>query len=123
MSERISMFTFPWLRMSEKASWLALAAVDAFFAWTEHIFIHIAILQGNITTGEELAKIIGAEWNRKFKSALDLNDGVAKKYLDELIVLRRQLRNFVAHGAFGKEGEAFSFHSGAGAVQGCSVLM
>ena len=110
------MFTFPWARMSQKASWLALAAIDAFFAWTEHVFIHIAILHGNITTGEELTKLVGAEWNVKFKSAFDLTDSIAKKYFDELVVLRRQLRNFVAHGAFGKQGEAFSFHSSAGAV-------
>ena len=30
--------------------------------------------------------------------------------------LRAQVRNFVAHGAFGKEGQAFHFHSGAGSV-------
>ena len=30
--------------------------------------------------------------------------------------IRRQLRNFLAHGAFGKRGEAFDFHSGAGAA-------
>jgi hypothetical protein len=29
---------------------------------------------------------------------------------------RRQVRNYMAHGAFGKRGEAFSFHSGAGAI-------
>ena len=52
----------------------------------------------------------------KFKSAFDLTDSIAKKYFDELVVLRRQLRNFVAHGTFGKQGEAFRFHSGAGAV-------
>jgi hypothetical protein len=39
-----------------------------------------------------------------------------KSHFDELIIIRRQLRNFMAHGAFGKEGEAFHFHSGAGAV-------
>jgi hypothetical protein len=116
VADVITKFTFPYARMSQRASWLALAAIDAFFAWTEHIFIHIAILHGNITTGEELTKLVGAEWNVKFKSAFDLTDSIAKKYFDELVVLRRQLRNFVAHGAFGKEGEAFSFHSRAGAV-------
>ena len=30
--------------------------------------------------------------------------------------IRQQLRNYVTHGAFGKDGEAFSFHSSAGAV-------
>src|SRR5208337_2675135 len=116
VQERIAKFQIPWMRVSEQASWLALAVIDAFFAWTEHIFIHIAILQGNISTGEALRDLIGAEWGVKFKSVFDLKDKEAKKYFDELSTLRRQLRNFVAHGAFGKEGEAFSFHSRAGAV-------
>jgi hypothetical protein len=45
-SELVATFTFPWARISQNSSWLALAAIDAFFAWTEHIFIHLAILQG-----------------------------------------------------------------------------
>jgi hypothetical protein len=115
-SELVAKFMFPSAHISAKVSWLALAAIDAFFAWTEHIFIHIAILQGTITSVEQVTKIVGAEWKEKFKCAIDLSDPVAKRYLDRLIVLRRQLRNFVAHGAFGKDGEAFNFHSGAGAV-------
>ena len=110
------MFTFPRVRMSQKSSWLALAAIDAFFAWTEHIFIHLAILQGRIATGEEVAKLAEAEWGVKFKCALDITDKVAKKHFDDLVTIRRQLRNFMAHGAFGKQSQAFSFHSSAGAV-------
>ena len=101
---------------ARKANWLALAAVDAFFAWTEHIFIHVAILKGNITTGEEVAQLASAEWSLKFKHALDISDLTTKAHFDKLLVIRRQLRNFMARGAFGKEGEAFSFHSSAGAV-------
>ena len=39
-----------------------------------------------------------------------------KYFYDHLCELRRQVRNYMAHGAFGKKGEAFDFHSGAGAV-------
>ena len=35
---------------------------------------------------------------------------------DKLITIRKELRNVVAHGAFGKQGEAFKSHSRAGAV-------
>ena len=115
-SELVAMFTFPWVRMFQNSSWLALAAIDAFFAWTEHIFIHLAILQGRIATGEEVAKLAEADWGIKFKNALDITDKIAKKHFDELVTIRRQLRNFMAHGAFGKEGQAFSFHSSVGAV-------
>jgi hypothetical protein len=106
--------TNPALRLSP--NYLALAAIDAFFSWTEHIFIHIAILQGRATTGDEVAKIAVSNWDLKFKYALELRDPKVKKYYDELTEIRRQLRNFVAHGAFGKEGQAFDFHSSIGAV-------
>lgn len=106
----------PAYEITRNASWLALSAIDAFYAWTEHIFIHLAILQGRLTTGRTVADLAGAEWGTKFKAALDITDKTTKTHFDELTTIRRQLRNFMAHGAFGKEGEAFSFHSGAGAV-------
>jgi hypothetical protein len=115
-TELVAKFILPLAHMEQNSSWLALAAIDAFFAWTEHIFIHLAILQGRIRTGEQVAKIAESEWKIKLKCALDITDNVAKKHFDDLVTIRRQLRNFMAHGAFGKQGQAFSFHSSAGAV-------
>ena len=105
----------PYLRYDPRG-WLAMAAIDAFFGWTEHIFIHLAILQGKITSGAEIASLAGEEWNVKFKHALDITNREMKTHFDELMIIRRQLRNCMAHGAFGKGGEAFHFHSPAGAV-------
>lgn len=99
-----------------QARWLALAAIETFFSWTEHIFIHIAILRGKVTTGVDIAQLAKADWSEKFKSALDLSDPASKCLYDKLVEVRQALRNFMAHGAFGKDGEAFRFHSGAGAV-------
>ena len=99
-----------------EAGWLALAAIESFFSWTEHIFIHIAILRSKVTTGVGIAQLARADWSEKFKASFDLTDPVSKEFYDKLIELRQTLRNFVAHGAFGKDGEAFEFHSGAGAV-------
>jgi hypothetical protein len=106
----------PVFELRDNARWLALAAIDSFFSWTEHVFIHIAILLGTVTSGLEVAELADAAWNDKFKRALNLKDSETKRLFDELIEIRRQLRNFMAHGAFGKQGEAFTFHSGAGAV-------
>jgi hypothetical protein len=106
----------PAWNLQRDARWFALAAIDAFFSWTEHIFIHLAILRGSIKTGVEVAELAEADWQTKFKKALSLDDPKTKALFDDLIVIRRQLRNFIAHGAFGKQGEAFSFHSSAGAV-------
>lgn len=108
--------TFPSYALLKEAEWNAQAAVEAFFSWTEHAFIHLAILQGRLHSGEDVANLAEADWKTKFKSALDIADQETKKHYDSLLDLRAQLRNFMAHGAFGKRGEAFRFHSGAGAV-------
>jgi hypothetical protein len=107
---------YPAWELRDNAKWLALAAIEAFYSWTEHVFIHIAILSGKLTTGKDVADLAESEWEAKFKRALDIQQPETKAFFDKLILIRRQLRNFIAHGAFGKEGRAFRFHSGAGAV-------
>jgi hypothetical protein len=106
----------PAYRLRKESGWMALSAIEAFFSWTEHIFILLAVLLGAAETGAAVARLADADWATKYKTALDLNDPISKSYYDQLISIRRELRNFVAHGAFGKQGEAFHFHSGAGAV-------
>lgn len=103
-------------KIKREAKWNGQAAIDAFFSWTEHVFIHLAILQSRKKTGREVADLARDEWKNKFKAALDLSSNETKCYYDVLLNLREQIRNFMAHGAFGKKGEAFNFHSGAGAV-------
>ena len=107
---------FPTVKIKEEAEWSAQAAIEAFFSWTEHVFIHIAVLQGFIQTGEEVAKLAAADWKTKFRAALNINDITTKTHYDSLLTLRTQIRNYMAHGAFGKRGEAFYFHSGVGAA-------
>ena len=100
----------------QEMSWLSQAAIDAFFSWTEHLFIHIAVLYGRITTGEEVAKLAEDNWQKKFAIAIPITSKELKKTYDELLLIRNQVRNYVAHGSFGKNFETFNFHSGAGAV-------
>ena len=106
----------PAYLLRREANWNAQAAIDAFFSWTEHSFIHLAILQGRICKGDAVAALAESDWKAKFKAAMNLADQESKRHYDALLDLRAQIRNFMAHGAFGKRGEAFSFHSGAGAV-------
>ena len=63
-----------------------------------------------------IADLFDNEWHEKFKAALDIKNNHIKIFFDQLIEVRRQLRNYVTHGAFGKKGEAFSFHSNIGAI-------
>ncbi len=104
---------FPY---KQKARWLAISCIEAFYSWTEHLFIHIAIINQGLSDGEQIAKLIESEWKVKYKSAIPLESAQEINFLNELSIVRQQLRNFVAHGAFGKDGNAFRFHSGAGAV-------
>lgn len=104
------------LSVLREARWLGHAAVESFFGWTEHVFIHIGILKGNLRTAREISDIAKANWAEKFKVALNISDPLTKKYFDQMVIIRREVRNFMAHGAFGKEGQAFQFHSAAGAV-------
>jgi len=111
-----STVSIPAFALRRESQWVAQAAIDAFFSWTEHVLIHLAIIFGRLTTGRQVAKLAVANWHEKFALTLDLADAETKQFYDKLSAIRTQLRNFMAHGAFGKRGEAFHFHSGAGAV-------
>lgn len=106
----------PYYELTREAEWLALSAIDAFYSFTEHVFIHAGILKGNLTTGEDVANLADKDWASKFKGCLDIRDNAIKPHYDRLVEIKRQIRNYMAHGAFGKNGEAFQIHSGAGAV-------
>lgn len=102
---------------SQEARWLGIAAIEAFFGWTEHVLIHVGILLGKIRTGEDVARLAEGNWSDKVTASIDLScEKDTKVIYEDLLEVRRQVRNFMAHGAFGKHGEAFHFHSVAGAV-------
>jgi hypothetical protein len=102
--------------LRKEAEWLGVAAIEAFFSWSEHVLVHIAILTGKVTTGEEVEDLAWKSWTDKYKDVLDLSNKTTKQFYDNLSLIRGQIRNFIAHGSFGKQGQAFSFHSDAGAV-------
>lgn len=102
--------------LKQEANWLGISAIESFFSWTEHVLIHVAILTGGVTTASEVADLAAADWSRKFRAVFDITNIEEKALFDIALSLRQELRNHIAHGAFGKGGEAFSFHSSAGAV-------
>lgn len=107
---------YPAYDLRREAKWLALTAIDSFFSWTEHVFIHIPILHGKLTTGRDVRRAANSNWHEKYLLAMDCDSPVTLQFFDELKAVRRQIRNFDAHGSFGKRREAFSFHSRVGAV-------
>jgi hypothetical protein len=102
--------------LRKESEWLEVAAIEAFFSWSEHVLVHIAILTGKVTTGQDVEDLAWKVWTDKYKDVLDIGDKTTKQFYDSLSLIRGQIRNFIAHGSFGKQGQAFSFHSSAGAV-------
>ena len=111
-----SSFRFRDHQLLKEAEWLAMSAIESFFSWTEHVFILLAIMQRECRSGDAVKELAGADWRVKFQAALDISELRVKRHYDKLNVIRNQVRNFVAHGSFGKNGKAFLFHSGVGAV-------
>lgn len=103
-------------KLKKETQWLALSAIDAFYSFTEHIFIHAAILRGSLLTGEDVGRLAQDDWASKFKACLDVQNKVIKSHYDKLGLIKKQIRNYMAHGAFGKNGEAFQIHSTVGAI-------
>lgn len=108
--------SWPAFDLRKEGDHYAISTIESFFSWTEHVFTLIAILRGTHVTGEDVRQLAQANWETKFKAALDIAHPKTKAFFDDLVHVRRQVRNFVAHGSFGKEGEAFQIHSSAGAV-------
>jgi hypothetical protein len=73
----------------QEARWLGIAAIEAFFGWTEHVLIHIGILLGNIGTGQDLARLAESEWSEKVKAAIDLSsEKETKAVYEDLLEVR-----------------------------------
>ena len=61
-------FRFPDYGVRRHVEWLALSVIESFFSWTEHVFIHLAILQGNCTTGDGIGNLASGEWGLQVQS-------------------------------------------------------
>jgi len=109
-------YHYPAQVLRREASHFAISAIEAFYSWLEHLFVHLAVIAHRQWSGEKIGQLIVAEWQEKYKTAIGLNGRTKNIFFNELLLIRRQLRNFVAHGAFGKNGETFHFHSAVGAV-------
>lgn len=111
-----STIRYPAYEFYKQAVWLHEAAVDALFAWCEQALVHIAVLLGKLTNGKQIADLLNRDFGEKCKLVLNLSEAGDKSAYDDIIELRAQLRNYVAHGSFGKDGSTFQFHSQVGAV-------
>lgn len=42
------------------ANWIAISCIEAFFSWTEHLFVHLAVIAQNIDSGQGVSNLIEA---------------------------------------------------------------
>lgn len=109
-------YKYPAHELLEQGRWIHEAAVDAFFAWCEQTLVHVAVLLGKLTNGKEIADLLHGNFSQKCNLVLDLAVSNDKAVYDDIASLRTELRNYVAHGSFGKDGSTFSFHTAVGSV-------
>ena len=105
--------------LREEAAWLGQAAIDCFFSWTEHVFVHLAILLGNqkVNSEDKCNKLItNGKWVEKYRAVFDFErDSQAREFCDSLTNIR-ELRNFATHGHFGKGRETLWTPTSIGCV-------
>ncbi|MBY6140661.1 hypothetical protein KUV26_14550 [Leisingera daeponensis] len=109
-------FSFPSFEYKQQADWLHEAAVDAFFAWCEQALVHVAVLLGKLKNGREITDLLNGNFGDKCRLVFNYADPADKRACDDILALRTEIRNYVAHGSFGKDGSTFQFHSKVGAV-------
>lgn len=102
--------------LTKERRWLAISVIDAFFSFTEHIFIHSAIIQGKLSNKAEIAKLTLSEWKEKFKRCIDISLPENLKIFNRLLSIKDNVRNYLTHGAFGKNNEVYQIHSPIGAM-------
>ncbi len=104
-----------------EAFFLSVAMVDAYFSLLEHRLILLRAFTGKPMAAGDFEKLLGANWERKMVTVLDLNlkgkDG--KAMLGQLRRIKERIRNPFAHGGVENDrGSIYVQLPGFGAVPG-----
>ena len=102
--------------LKQEASWIAQSAIEAFFGWTEHVFVQLAIFTSENMTGNRVVDLAHSNWQKKYERVFDMNDSTSKFHYLNLCEIRNSLRNPFAHGLIRKDFSGICFHSRIGAI-------
>jgi len=99
-------------------SYYAIAMLDAYFSFLEHLFVLILPIAEKPCKKYDLVQFISSFWSQKYKVLFDVKKNrKAKEFYDQLNELKENFRNYYAHGGFEKNGESLYFHfPGIGAL-------
>ncbi len=96
---------------------LATAAVDAYFSLTEHLFCLALPFSSKTFADKGISEFLWSPWSTKAKFILDLQDSDTKDVYDQLLRIREEWRNPIAHGGFlSGHGSLYVHIAGAGAM-------
>jgi hypothetical protein len=82
----------------------AIAAINAYFSWLEHILTLALAFGGVDPSGETLCDHIGNRWGDKFRRIFNTLDADANRLLGRLHQVAEDYRNTFGHGGFDKHG-------------------
>lgn len=95
----------------------AVAMVNAYFSWLEHILVLCRPLTPPRPAPDTLRDFIGKRWRDKFRDVFDVSQpGRAKSVHDALHDVAEEHKNTYSHGGFDKRDGAFLIHSELGAM-------
>jgi hypothetical protein len=96
---------------TRKGFYNTVAMVDSFFSKTEHLFIMVLPFIDFDREKDNLLELIGSRWQDKYKRIFQIEtDTTAKRFYDQLVNLKDNLRNTFVHGGFEKAGASLYFH-------------
>ena len=88
----------------ELGSFNAIAAINAYFSWLEHV-LTLALAFGDVDPAAGVLKEhIGNRWGDKFRRVFDTNDKRSNQVLGRLHEIAETYRNTFGHGGFDKLG-------------------
>lgn len=95
----------------------ALAMLDAYFSYLEHLFVLLYPLSTNSKENIDLVKFMSSAWGDKFQLLFDFDDAKVLNKYNSLKNIKEKYRNYYAHGAFEKRGASLYFNfPGLGAL-------
>ena len=93
-------------RGAQEAWWNTLAMVSAYFSTLEHALIGCLPFTSFDPATEDLTWVLGAKWNEKMKSVVNVDDPEPARQLAALRDIAERFRNTYSHGALGRGGRA-----------------
>jgi hypothetical protein len=95
----------------------AIAAINAYFSWLEHVLTLALAFDGTDPAGGTLREHIGNRWGDKFRRVFGTEDSNANRVLGRLHEVAEDFRNTFGHGGFDKLGATVGVQlEGIGAI-------